>query len=466
MTGDASSMRSLLRRAPTPTRYPRQSPATRNELLALARERAHSPLPSLRKLAATSPGKLFMITTVLVVVAVLSGWYASTVLDNRTAALTETIDDTEPIAESAQVLYSSLSIADATANTAFTSGGLEPQSLRTRYNDALATASQALIAAAAGTSNENEQVRADLNLLSEQIPVYAGLIESARVNNRLGNPVGSAYLGEASSLMQTSVLPAAERLYEKRSQAISDPQNRFKTPPWAVYVVITLMLAILLLTSRYLARRTRRRLNLGLLVATACVVVSMLWLLIAGLLSVGYTSSAENKGAGPLRDLTHARILTQKARSDETLSLVRRGDSNALESDFASSAAQIKQTLDSFGPDGDNKDTVTDAIVKAQSALITWQQAHTTTVQRTAAGDFSGATAIAVGNSPDGSAVAYGALDAALTDGITQTRTTLRDDLTTARVVLGFAGTGVLALLLVAAVATVAGMFPRIREYR
>ena len=41
-------------------------------------------------------------------------------------------------------------------------------------------------------------LNSDLEVLTTTIPVYSGLVETARTNNRLGNPVGSAYLGQAS----------------------------------------------------------------------------------------------------------------------------------------------------------------------------------------------------------------------------------------------------------------------------
>ena len=58
-----------------------------------------------------------------------------------------------------------------------------------------------------------------LGRVNAQLAVYTGLVETARTNNRAGNPVGSSYLSEASSLMQTQILPDAQRLYEETQQA-------------------------------------------------------------------------------------------------------------------------------------------------------------------------------------------------------------------------------------------------------
>lgn len=443
----------------------RPAPLTRRELMSLTRERAQNPFSNIRQLAWTSPGKLFLISIVLIIACTTVGWYASDTLDDRTSTLKGMIVETEPLAEASQVLYSSLSIADAAANTAFISGGLEPAELRQRYNDAIATSGQALVQAVSGASIENKEIRQDLTTLSSQIPVYTGLIESARINNRLGNPVGSSYLGEASNMMQSMILPAAERLYTERADAIGDARTNFTSPPWGVYVALVLVLAAMVATHAYVARRSRRRFNLGLLSGVAFLVIGLLWLLVGGLLSVNATSNAENRGAAPLRELTSARILIQQARSDETLSLVRRGDRMSLEKGYADATAQIGDLLDDYRDD-DRVDVAEDSVDDAVAALNMWRDAHEAMLERTNAGDFNGATAIAVGDNPDGSAAAYSKLDAALVDGITDTRMTFRDDINTARVVIGYAGLGIMLLGIAAAVAATVGLFPRIREYR
>ena len=277
---DASSVRTVLTRGGRTIRPAQASPpirqvlADRRELVAAARERAQSPFQTIRTYALTTPGKLIIICLLLAAGSIITGVYASTVLDDRTRTLQRLIDHTEPLAEAAQVLYSSLSIADASANAAFISGGLESPELRQRYADALATASSSLILAT-GTASEpgsesaedatEQAISADLETVSTSIPVYSGLVETARTNNRLGNPIGSAYLGQASALMQDKILPAAQRLYELRSMAIADPQQSLTRPPWTVYVPLLLLLTALVLTSRFLARKTRRRFNLSLI---------------------------------------------------------------------------------------------------------------------------------------------------------------------------------------------------------
>ncbi|GAA1482102.1 protein kinase G-activating protein GlnX [Gordonia sinesedis] len=453
----------------------RQVLADRRELVAAARERAQSPLSSVRHFAKTTPGRLVMICIVLALASLTSGWYASSVLERRTQTLQAMIDHTEPLAEASQVLYSSLSIADAAANSAFISGGLESPDLRTRYGDALATASESLVTAAGdagqpgdNTSPEDRALNADLNTLATTIPVYSGLVETARTNNRLGNPVGSAYLGEASALMQSQILPAAQRLYKSRSMAISDPQSALTVPPWGVYIGLLFVIVGLFATSRYLARRTRRRFNLGVLLALVAVVCGLIWLLVAGLMSVAATDAAKNDGADPLRQLTEARILTQQARSAETLSLLRRGDQNQQERIFSEATDRIGAILADLGKNAvDSSGSLSRPQVNAvTSGLEQWRSSDSQARAAIQVGDFARARTLTVGDTPQSSATSYSNVDSALVDAITTTRNSFRDDINTAQRVLGFTGTGILALTIFATVVLVLGLIPRIREYR
>ncbi|MFW0787736.1 hypothetical protein AAFP35_24840 [Gordonia sp. CPCC 206044] len=480
MTGDVSPMRTALNRAgrtfrSSPSAPPiRQVLADRRDLMTTARQRAQSPLSTLRHYATTSPGKLVLILIALMAACLATGLYASTTLERRTESLRAMIDRTEPLAEASQVLYSSLSIADATANSAFISGGLESSDLRTRYSDALATASASLIIAA-GNSEESEETQAearevakDLRTLATSIPVYSGQVETARTNNRLGNPVASAYLGQASALMQDTILPAAQRLYERRSSAIADPQRTLTVPPWGVYTALVVLIIGLALATRYLARRTRRRFNIGVLAALVAVVGGTVWLLASGLLSVAATSDARTNGADPLRALTTARILTQQARSAETLSLARRGDQSDLDRTFADTTNQIGAILDQVRDDRADSSAVSESqLYNANYVLERWKERDARVRDLMTAGDFLTARTLTVGDDADEStAQAYEDLDRALTDTITTTRASFRDDINTAQRVLGYTGTGILLLTVFAGVAVVIGLIPRIREYR
>src|SRR6185437_6146953 len=79
---------------------------------------------------------------------------------------------------------------------------------------------------------------AAVSTVGEQLPVYTGLVENARALNRLGLPLGQAYLASASKLMQTRILPAVEEVRTAESATLAvtygaPPPYRSRCWPWA-----------------------------------------------------------------------------------------------------------------------------------------------------------------------------------------------------------------------------------------
>ena len=82
------------------------------------------------------------------------------------------------------------------AGTFLTTDATEKAALYQRYRDDLVRARPAS-PRCHGTRASSGRGRRTCDTLTTQIPIYSGLIETARTNDRLGNPVGTAYLGEA-----------------------------------------------------------------------------------------------------------------------------------------------------------------------------------------------------------------------------------------------------------------------------
>ena len=173
--------------------------------------------------AARTPGRLTVIAVGLVLLSLFTGLIATLSVQNRNDTITGLIDHREPLAAASQQVYRSLSDADATAASAFLSIGTEPAALRQRYERDVAEAGAAL-AKAASDSAGVEGAAAPVDTLSRQMPVYTGLVETARANNRQGFPAGASYLREASELMRAKILPAAQDLYRVDAQRLVDEQ--------------------------------------------------------------------------------------------------------------------------------------------------------------------------------------------------------------------------------------------------
>ncbi len=166
---------------------------------------------------ATTPGRILSIGLVLAILGGLTAFATSTTINQRQHALTTVLSHTEPLAFAAGRLYTTLSVADAAAATAFIAQA-EPRTVRQRYEQAITDAAVAVTRASSGLTDE-PMVQL-LGRVNAELAVYTGLIEIARTNNRAGNPVGSSYLSEASTLMQSTILPDAARLYAETSERV------------------------------------------------------------------------------------------------------------------------------------------------------------------------------------------------------------------------------------------------------
>ncbi|OZC47147.1 hypothetical protein CH286_13215 [Rhodococcus sp. WWJCD1] len=407
--------------------------------------------PPVRYTMRSTPARLVAMGTALVVLALTVGNLASTAVTERVDTLGTLLVRTEPFANSAQNLYGALSVADSAAATAFIAGGLEPAEVRERYSQALGEASSELIAASAGVTENDEATSAVLTQIAAGLPVYSGLVETARANNRSGNPVGAAYLGEASTMMQTSLLPLAEKLYTEQASRVSADQERFTSPPFFAIGSVVFLLMMTGLAQWYLSRTTRRTLNVGFLGATAAVVGLLGWMLVVGLISSIATDRALDRGVAPLKSYTTGFIMAQQARADETLDLARRGGSQDYGQSFDANVSRMSEMFQ-----GDT------AVI---DALNTWSGSHARIDSALEVGDFNGAVAIATGTAESDSAAAFTALDSVLVDGIENARAELRSNIDRSVGVLSGLSNGAYVLTVVASVAFGVGLFPRLREY-
>src|SRR3954470_13342029 len=335
-------------------RYCGAQPATRwcrVHIGELARQRTHtldesvlvdpeeSDRPVVDFLTAT-PGRMALVAVVLVAALLAVGVTASTTVSDRQRRLETLRSHTEPLADAAQRIYGALSIANTSAATAFLSGGVEPNDVRDRYDAAIGQASAGLVTASNGVSPNDINSLTLLTDVSNQLAVYTEIVATARANNRAGRPIGVAYLSESSALMQQYILPSAERVYRAQSGSVIASER--SAGPWRVLIAAArLVLVLVLLAQVSLARRSHRRLNPGLVLASALMAVLVVWLTVAGLVSAHATNSARTDGGEPLDMAVTAQILAQQARADEILGLLKRGSDTLSDVRFDERTAQL-----------------------------------------------------------------------------------------------------------------------------
>jgi hypothetical protein len=425
---------------------------------------------SVRKSAASTPGRLFVIGVGLVVLALLTGVVGAVALQQKQQTTDNLVAHREPVAAASQQIYRSLSDADATAASAFLSGGTPPAALRDRYELDIATAGANLAEASAdvgGVPAAEKQV----NELAQQLPVYTGLVETARAYNRQGYPAGAAYLREASGLMRAKLLPAAQELYRIDFERLAAEQDEAGSLPWFTLALVVVLLGALVATQRYLMRRTNRLLNVGLVVATGAVLVALIWGSVALLIESTRVADGHEHGTSQVEVIVQARIVALKMRANETLTLVARGDGAEYEDEFKQLSGQLTGTGDknllvrarglAATPD------TQDLIAAAQKNADDWLAAHKKVRELDDTGSYQEAVSLAISNDAKTSAATmFTRLDDNLMKALGDGRQKFVEETSGASKVMTGLVPGVAVLALVAAAGVTMGIRDRLQEYR
>jgi hypothetical protein len=421
--------------------------------------------------AASTPGRLSVIAVGLVLLVVITGLVGTLSVQSKKDTINGLIDHREPLAAAAQQVYGSLSDADATAASAFLSTGTEPPAVRNRYEVDIAKAGAALAKAASDSAGVADAAT-HVDMLNEQLPVYTGLIETARANNRQGFPVGASYLREASELMRVKILPAAQDLYRIDTDRLDTEQNNATGFAWLATLLAVGLLIALIATQRYLTRKTNRVVNIGLLVGTGAVVLAILWGSTALIVQSALVGGGKTDGTRQVDVLVRARIAAMQARADETLTLVARGDGAAYEKDFAGLSAQLVGRDGRGGLLGEAKGLAggQGPAAQVESAVqnaSAWVKAHAQVRQLDDGGQYQDAVNMAIDNTKqDSAAAAFLHLDENLVAAINVGRQGFLDDTRNADRALTGLAPGVAVLALIAAGGTTIGIRERLREYR
>ncbi|MFC5890590.1 hypothetical protein RMN57_26735 [Kitasatospora sp. CM 4170] len=432
----------------------------------------------LNRATRTAPGRLRLAGALLAVVTVAFGTLTAWQVDGRARAAERVVSYSQPLSQAAADIHRSLADADTTAATGFLLAGAEPKAVRERYEQDLATASR-LIAEAAARTTASSPAQGWLATLNQQVPVYAGLVETARANNRLGYPLGGAYLRYASDQMRTVLLPAAAQLSAAENQELADDYAAARSVPWAAYGLGVLALAVLVWVQVVLFRRTNRVFNVGLVAATAAVLSAVLWLTVAGTTADSALQRSEKRGAAPLRALNAARVDVLTARLAENLHLVARGSSTKYAELWSKTTEHLSGT---DGPRDQPTGTLgearslapaeaVDALVAAGEQFRHWRDQHAAATKlEVVDGDYQAALNATVAARPEDAAktadASFGATDRKLAEAagvelkqFQQAAEGVDGDLRTAAV-------AVAVLALVAAAAAVRGLGRRLAEYR
>ncbi|MFC5667580.1 hypothetical protein ACFP3U_32005 [Kitasatospora misakiensis] len=435
------------------------------------------PIARLGRVTRTAPGRLRLAGALLAVLTLVFGALTAVQVNSRAAAAQRVVRNSQPLSQSAAEINRSLADADATAATGFLLAGAEPRAVRERYEQDLRTASQ-LISESASRTPDSSPLRELLSKLNQQVPVYAGLVETARANNRQGYPLGGAYQRYASEQMRTVLLPAAAEFSASEDALLAADMAAARATPWAGYLLGLLALTGLVWVQLALFRRTNRVFNLGLLAATASVLAAVLWLTVTATGADTALARANREGGVPLRALNSARVDVLTARLAENLHYVARGSSGA----YADLWSKTTEHLVTTNP---GRETGTGTLVRAQSLAPAvaqaplaralsdyqqWRERHTAATALENQGDYQAAldaTVTAREADAAGTAeAAFAAADRELYDAAVLEEGEFRDFALGVDKDLRTAAVAIAALGLLAAAAALRGLGRRLAEYR
>jgi hypothetical protein len=293
-------------------------------------------LERLREQATTTPGRLVVLSVAVLLGAAAFGVLATIAERSRATATHAVQTETEPALVQAGDLYVSLTDANATVTMTLLRGGAETSVARARYARDIARATAALgtLTRDAGSS---ASLSHPLGVIAAQLPVYTGLVGNAQANNRLGYPLGAAYLRQGAALLNTTVLPAADSVYATEARRLNDDYaTGTSTSTLAIFIALVVIGLVLLVVAQvYMAFSSHRILSLPMVAATVVLTGVSIWGVAALTSEQNALGSARSDGSDPVVALTAARVLLARAQSDVSLTLVNRGSDEANPLDFA-----------------------------------------------------------------------------------------------------------------------------------
>lgn len=270
-----------------------------------------------------------------------------------------------------QDVRSALGRADAASVNAFLAGGVDQPEQRLRYSTALEDAGVALQRAGsaagpgpaaapttAAPTTAATNAAAAVSELQRLLPIYSGLIETARANNRQQLPLGAAYLRAASQLLRTEVAEQLGLLRvagdESLREVDQDIVGGFGPIPLALVVVV---LGVFVGTQRWLAVRTRRLLSPGLLGAGLVLLAGLVWVATSIGNSAQAAAAASAGGYDRLSALTAIRADAFDRQASSTFALVDRGARDSFNAAAATAAQNVEARLAVFDDRGSGLDS-------------------------------------------------------------------------------------------------------------
>lgn len=247
----------------------------------------------------STPGVIRSLLVALTALAIGWGVLAAVTVAQHAAAATQVLNTSEPLSLDAQQIYQSLADADVTITTGYLYGQQEPIADRNRYDNDISAVTADLRTATAA-SGADSPIAASLATLGAALPVYTGYVADGQVYDSENLQAGGSFAEVASQEMHLVLLPAARAVYDQENSQLTAASATATGLPLAVIAIVAGIAAGLIAfrAQRWLADRTRRRVNPGLSGATVAGIAALAWLAIALLVGRGDLLQATQHGSG------------------------------------------------------------------------------------------------------------------------------------------------------------------------
>lgn len=322
-----------------------------------------------RRRAATTPGRLRVLSVAVAVTAVALTAVGSGTLIAALVTVTRIQQETVPAIVGMQHMRAWLSDADRCAASAYVAGGfdnnvsqlqfdagsaatsldvlgrLNPDDPQTRYQADIEAANRELERASERAAEGSETSRL-LQLIAVSVARYIGFVQTANANQGPDRSGGLLYLQAGSNLMHGpgGILAEVDALRDRYASDLDGANLALQVTArmLVLYAVIAIGLLVLLVhTQSYVRRRFRRQQNLGLLGATLLLVVVSIGGGAGAAQAAGDIRAGEDQSYARLASIWTTRGVVYDAHANELLSLTSRGAGGQFDQAFQADASRL-----------------------------------------------------------------------------------------------------------------------------
>lgn len=432
---------------PAPAARTQGAAPSANQAAASASARSAAATPDVgRRFALPSAGLLRALRLLAALACLVAGVVAAWVMNGTSASL-DTINSGNQQVLRLQQIKGDIMRADGAATNGLAQGASDPTGQTTDYRTVLGEAAKLTVDA----SKAQPLDQSELASINAGLVNYVLTMERARTAYPANNAAGLQAVTEAGTTLRSDTIPALDKLITSNQGRVDAARATDRL--WAVGLALIPVL-LLLGISIWLARRTKRVLNVGLLLALAASV--LLWRLVDTNL-VGASATMNAARAGSLQKATAAATAYSAladARSDEGRELLQPATAATNDAGWTTAIGQVDAAVKTLG----------DSSVTA--AVEAYKSAHNASAALLKANKVTEARAAAASTDAKALNPAYKSAADALTKAFNDSKQATASEVSAQQTSLQF-GQG-LALLLgaIGALASWIGIGQRLREYR